>query len=79
MQSWLTTYNCLSTFNDNFSINLGLSKGGETSWIIKSTSAAAFTMRNNRERLLGNAPLPPALMNIYSEKVAGKKQLEKLA
>ncbi len=58
-----------NSFNDNFAINLVLSKGRATSWLPKSTSATAFTMRNNREKLQGDAPLPPALMNIYSEKM----------
>ena len=31
------------------------------------------TFRNNKESLPGDAPLPPALMNIYSEKMAGKR------
>ncbi len=75
--SVLTHYmQLLNSFNDNFSINFGLSKVCGTSWLLKSTSACsaiAFTMRNNRERLPGDAPLPPALMNIYSEKMAGEK------
>ncbi len=64
---------CLYSCNDNFSINLGLSKGGATSWLLKSTSATTLTMWNNRERSPGDASLPPDLMNIYSEKMAGKK------
>ncbi len=30
-------------------------------------------MRGNRERLPGDAQLPPDLMNMYSKKMAGKK------
>ncbi len=35
--------------------------------------APVLTFRNNKESLPGDAPLPPALMNIYSEKNGGKK------
>ncbi len=65
-QSWLNTCNCLYSCKDNFSINLGLSKGSATSWLLISTSATTFTMGNTRERLPVGASLPPGLMNIYS-------------
>ena len=55
LQSRLSTCICLCSCNDNFPINPGLSKGGATSWLLKSTLA----------------PLPPDLMNIYSGKMAG--------
>ena len=51
---------------------LNLSKGSASSLLLESTSATAFTIRNKRERLPGDASLP--LMNIYSEKVAGKSR-----
>ncbi len=73
LQSRLSTCICLYSCNDNFPTNLGLSKGDATSWLLKSTSATTFTMWNNRERSPGDAPLPPNLMNIYSEKMVGKK------
>ncbi len=60
-------------YNDNFPIILGLSKGRAISWLLKTTSATSFTMRSNRERLPGDAPLPPDLMNIYSKEMVGKK------
>ncbi len=44
------------------------------SWTLKNTSANTFTMRSNRERLPGDAPLPPGLINIYSKKMMGKRQ-----
>ena len=50
------------------SMIINISKGGATSWLLKSTSTTTFTMWNNRERSPGVAPLPPDLMNIYSEK-----------
>ncbi len=73
IQSRLSTCICPYSCNDNFPTNLGLSKGGATSWFLKSTSATTLTMWNNRERSPGDAPLPPDLMNIYSEKMAGRK------
>ena len=44
VQSRLSTCICLYSCNDNYSINLGLSKGGATSWLLKSTSATTLTM-----------------------------------
>ena len=73
LQSRLSTCNCLYRCNDNYLINLGLSKGGVISWLLKSTSATYFTIWNSRERSPGDAPLPPDLVNVYSEKMAGKK------
>ena len=57
-------------------IFLSLSKDSVISWCLKSTTANTFTMRNNRGKLPGYAPVPPYLMNIYSEKVVGKKSGE---
>ena len=76
LQSRLSTCNCLYRCNDNLPINPGLLKGGAKSWLLKSTSATAFTMWNDRERSPGDAPLPPDLMNVYLEKMAGKKSGE---
>ena len=42
------------------------------SWTLKSTAATSFTIENNWESLPGDAPLLPFLMNINSEKKAGK-------
>ena len=42
------------------------------SWTLKSTTATSFTMGNNWGSLPGDAPLLPFLMNINSEKMAGK-------
>ena len=69
----ITTCNPLSHYNKTFPINLGLSNHVTISWTLKSTSATTFTIRNSRERLPGDASLPPSLMNIYSKKMAGKK------
>ena len=73
VQSGRTTCNHLYRYNYNFPINLGLSKSAAISWLLKTTSATAFTMRSTRQGLPGDAPLPPDLMNIYSKKMAGKK------
>ncbi len=74
-QSVLITCNHLYRYNDNFSIILGLSKGTAISWLLKSTSATAFAVRSNRERLPGDAPVPPDLMNLFKEN-GGKKEWE---
>ena len=47
--------------------------------VTKKDQCYLFTMRCNRERLPGDAPLPPNLMNIYSKKMAGKKEWENFA
>ncbi len=69
----ITTCNPLSHYNETFPFILALSKHMAISWTLKNTSATTFTLRSNRERLPGDAPLPPGLMNIYSKKMAGKK------
>ncbi len=68
----MTTCNPLSHSNETFPTNLGLSNHMAISWTLKSTTATSFTIRNNWESLPGDSPLLPFLMNINSEKMAGK-------
>ncbi len=66
-----TTCNPLSHYNESFPINLVLCNHMAISLTLKGTSATTLTIRSTKERSPGD--LPPGLMNIYSKKMAGKK------
>ncbi len=72
LQIYITTCNPLFHSNETFLINLALSNHMAISWTLKSTTATCFTMGNNWGSLPCDAPLLPFLMNINSEKMAGK-------